>query len=80
MAHEKLCLFCRHLGWLHDIQGGSELTGEWGTDGFVCDKGHFSAYAGNMRDNYGGVKTVRALMLRAESCPDYKRPEDEPDA
>lgn len=64
---EKLCIFCRKLNMEHQMMG-SEWTGAYGEDGFSCGARHF--------DEYGDGKTdtgddMRALFLRAETCPDY---------
>jgi hypothetical protein len=67
---EKLCIFCEHLDMEH-AQFGSTWTGQYGEDGFNCNKMHFSPY------NKGKVDTVdemRELFLTAKKCKDYAPP------
>lgn len=73
---EKLCIFCEHLDWLQDRHMGSEWTGEYGTSGFSCKKGHFSAYDKGEDRSFDTIQDVRDLYLTAEKCPDYTPPNE----
>lgn len=68
---EKLCIFCHHCEWLNDRAWGFTWTGEYGTSGLNCRKRHFSAYNEGEDRNFKKIDDVRALILKAETCPDY---------
>ena len=72
--NEKLCIFCRHCQWEHSRAMGSTWTGEYGTSGFDCAKGHFSAYGEGEDRSFDDIDDVRALFKKAETCPDYSPP------
>jgi len=67
LVPEKLCIFCPHLD-MQQASYGSTMTGAYGEDGFECKKGHFSSCDAGHVDT---VEEMRALFLRAETCPDY---------
>lgn len=62
---EKLCVFCKHLGW--DSISEDEY---WGKDGGAfCRMKHFQEKRPDDESD------LRALLLTAETCPDYERPQ-----
>jgi hypothetical protein len=65
---EKLCLFCPHF-YKTNAEFGSEWTGQYGYDGFACSKGHYDEYGDGSVKN---EEEMRALFLRANTCPDYE--------
>lgn len=67
MAHEKLCIFCKHCEMEHSAMG-STWTGAYGADGLTCHKGHYSEYDEQPRT----IRDFRTFVLRAEECPDYE--------
>ena len=69
---EKLCVFCEH--W--EIDGGhpdySELTG--GDPATMdCHKGHYRYMDSQLTDTRPDI--FRAIILKAETCPDYEQVE-----
>ena len=70
---ERLCIFCQHCQWEHDRTMGTQWTGEYGTSGFTCDKGHFNASGEGEDRGFEEMDDVRALFLLAENCKDYER-------
>lgn len=67
---EKLCIFCKYCGWMDDRGMGSDETGAYGSNGFECIKGHYDNWYGEGKD-FDGIVDVRALFLKAETCPDF---------
>lgn len=71
---ENLCIFCEHLEWLNERAMGSSWTGEYGTSGFSCKRGHFDAYGKGEDRSFHDINDVRGLFLIAENCADYMPP------
>lgn len=69
---EKLCVFCRHFRFSQGIKrGGSEYTGEWVEgDGCSCELKHLPEDGMPYGEN-----ELRNILLTAETCPDYERPQ-----
>jgi hypothetical protein len=71
---EKLCVFCQHWDWDGGSQGYSEMTP--GTDASMdCRKGHYKplhkySWRLDLLDLHGPDE-FRAVILKAETCPDY---------
>lgn len=66
---EKLCIFCEHFDWEGvGYTYYSTLTGGDTNGGATCKKGHY--YESRPDDE----KELRALFLKAETCPDYTPP------
>lgn len=70
MVNEKLCLFCEHFAWENICEGGaySTMTGGETYGGAMCRKGHYR------EDRPYDEGDLRVILLRAEKCPDYRRP------
>lgn len=71
---EKLCIFCTNLEWQQERAMGTEWTGEYGTSGFSCNRGHFDAYGKGEDRSFHDINDVRGLFLTATDCQDYVTP------
>ena len=63
---EKLCVFCEHLIYHSDTGGDYAEPAQ-----LECCKGH-QLRDGGWQPIYG-VEDFRKMILRAETCPDYKQ-------
>ena len=70
MKPEKLCAFCEHFDWEGlNYHYYSELTGGDMEGGATCKKRHFA------EERPENTKELRALFLKAKTCPDYTPPD-----
>ena len=72
---EKLCVFCENWSFSGGSPGYSEMTP--GSDASMnCEKGHWKQKGRRSSwfdlTNVYGPDDFRALILKAETCPDYK--------
>ena len=69
---EKLCVFCTNMH-IEDTRGPySTWTGPYGEVGPACKRGHFNSYD---TERIKEMDEYRALILKAETCPDYEQVE-----
>jgi len=67
---EKLCIFCKHFDWdsINTGDPNSSYPGCGPEGGAKCWAGHYN----EVRPD--DAEAVRALLLTAETCPDYEGP------
>ena len=68
---EKLCLFCKKHKFDYDPGSSCATCGYDAMAAMKCQEGHWNMHI----YSYTTTEQYRALLLKAETCPDYEQVE-----
>ena len=70
---KKICIFCKHFGFLPSDPGPSNETPGWDASA-KCYKGHWQVFSGgcNTLGPADNIETYHECLLKAKTCKDYE--------